>query len=259
MLCTNCGKTIQEGAGFCSECEANVAEKEPAQPVSNQRGKPKKALILICAVLVIVLGVGGFFLLGGNNGPEIGEIIQFGGYDWRVLDVDAQGRALIITENVIGQRAYHNTWTSVTWESSDIRRYLNGEFYNSFSELDRARIRETTVVNNNNPWFGTPGGNDTTDRIFLLSLEEVVRYFGDSGQLGNQNHNNNEWWGFRDQYSEYRIARDASGNPRWWWLCSPGIVDYYVAIVYSDGYVDVYGINMFSASVGVRPALWLNP
>jgi len=237
-------------------------------------GKPKKTLILICAALVAVLGIGGFFLFGGSRGPEIGEIIQFGGYDWRVLDVDRRGRALIITENVVGQRSYHDSWEAVTWETSDIRRYLNEEFYNSFSASDRARIRQTTVVNNDNPWSDAPGGNDTTDKIFLLSLEELVRYFGDSGMLAggvdpNARYDNLNsisedrgihWWGFQDQYSEARIAHGADGAYAWWWLRSPGYFEFTnAACIHFRGGVVVFGLEMDIGDGGVRPALWLRP
>ena len=184
------------------------------------------------------------------------NIIEFGNYNWRVLDVQ-DSYALIITENIIESRLYHNTVEVVTWETSDIRAYLNGEFLNSFSEECRARIRETNVVNNNNPWFGTDGGNDTIDRIFLLSLEEVVRYFGDSGQLQNRPHRN-PWW-IDDRYNSARAARDTSGLASWWWLRTPGDLDNATRIA-SRGRVAVgsYAVRAdWNGLGGVRPALWL--
>ncbi|MCL2634456.1 MAG: hypothetical protein FWD34_08100, partial [Oscillospiraceae bacterium] len=50
---------------------------------------------------------------GDINQPDepatvnVGDIIQLGGYDWRVLDVQ-DGRAFIITDRIIDNRAYHN-------------------------------------------------------------------------------------------------------------------------------------------------------
>ena len=77
--------------------------------------------------------------------PAVGSIIEFGDYNWRVLDV-RDGRALIITENVIQRRQYHHTPEHVTWATSDVRRWLNNDFFITFSATDRARIAETTVV-----------------------------------------------------------------------------------------------------------------
>ena len=187
---------------------------------------------------------------------RVGDIIHFGGHNWRVLDVQ-DGRALIISENIIERRAYHAWDERITWEHSTLRHYLNNEFLNSFNATDRARITETRVINNNNPWFGTNGGNDTTDRIFLLSLEEVVRYFGNSGRLANQNHPNNENWGFHDQYNTARVARERNGNDWFWWLRSPSYSGNTAAIVGSSGSVGVGG-GVDLGIGGVRPALWLN-
>jgi len=74
----------------------------------------------------------------------LGGVIQFGGHDWRVLDVQ-NNRALIITENIIERRPYNVELDDVTWETSTLRRYLNGEFLQKFSREDQARIAETRI------------------------------------------------------------------------------------------------------------------
>ena len=110
---------------------------------------------------------------------KIGDNIKFGEYNWRVLDVQGD-RAFIITETVIDDRKYHDEKNvSVTWEICSLRSYLNGEFYDSFVEKDRIIPHNNT--NPDNLWYGTKGGNDTIDKIFLLSLLEVDKYFGNSG------------------------------------------------------------------------------
>jgi len=87
--------------------------------------------------------------------------VKLGVYEWRVLEVK-DGKALLITENIIELRKYHSTNTSITWETCDLRKYLNGEFYNNtFSEEEKKQIAEITVKNDDNPKRGTPGGNDT--------------------------------------------------------------------------------------------------
>ena len=92
-------------------------------------------------------------------------------------------RTLLITEYIIEQRSYNDVYKETTWADCSIRRYLNGEFYDRFTENDKLRI--CSVINKNpaNPWYKTGGGANTQDRIFLLSMEEIVcRYFGDSSQ-----------------------------------------------------------------------------
>ena len=212
------------------------------------------------------------------------EVIEFGGYTWRVLERQS-GRTLVISEDILERRAYRGNsdmrlieLENTTWATSDIRKYLNGEFYNSFSANDRSKIVQVTNKNPNNQWYGTAGGADTNDYIFLLSLEEVVKYFGDSGDFANRKgwywiETENGWKTelrdgrgsfINDEYNDNRKAymEDNSDAP-WWWLRSPG--DYsnyaayvYVAYVYGDGFVYVGGVNVDADSGGVRPALWLS-
>ena len=160
------------------------------------------------------------------------EIIEFSGLDWLVLE-ERDDRALILSLEIIETRQYHSTSNDITWEQSDIREYLNSEFYNSFSAADQARIIETTLINSDNPIFSIPGGNDTTDKIFLLSIDEVQTYFDSNTS---------------------RTALNAEGNVEWWLLRSPGSHGATATFVDSDG--DIYSYPTYG-TVGIRPALWL--
>lgn len=191
-----------------------------------------------------------------TRAAEQGSIIPFGAYDWRVLDVK-NAKALLLSERVIGRMRYHSSYENITWAECELHDYLNGEFYSSFNASDKARIAETLVKTNNNPWYGTSGGADTRDMIFLLSLEEVVKYFGDSGKLKQANLKENQS-GFSDLYDSDRIAKDKAGNAVWWWLRSPGDYNHEAAFVLADGYVRISGDGVDMDIVGVRPALWLN-
>ena len=232
-----------------------------------------KALVGMAVALAVIFSI----LMPNLRDTQMPQfdIIQFGGHDWLVLDVQGD-YALIITENIISHRMYHHTFEAVTWETSEIREYLNSTFFYTFSESDRIRIRETTIINNDNPWdfsdagryAATPGGNNTIDRIFLLSIEEVVQYFGDSGMLAigatmNANDRHNDAiqglgaWRIFDQYSNTRIARDTAGSASWWWLRSPGSSPRRAAYVFDS--ISIDGAMVFlDIGGGVRPALWLD-
>jgi hypothetical protein len=220
---------------------------------------------------------------------EVGNIVEFGGYEWRVLEL-RDGKALLLSEYVLEFRTYHSEWYdgavgtwifTTTWADCDLRAYLNGEFLNSFSQSDRERIAETQVVNNDNPWlyartkalgeeendFWLPyvpsGGADTSDRIFLLSIEEVVQYFGDSGMLANGPRPEDEEQLIDDQYNEARSAYTADGHLVSWWLRSPGDSSFTAALVRVGGPIVVYGLDVVGdrrneRPPGVRPAMWVN-
>ena len=187
---------------------------------------------------------------------ETGDLIEFGGHSWQVLDVQ-DGYALIITENVkmLGDGRYNRFAVTVTWANSTMRLYLNTEYLDNFSEAERARIRETYVATGNNPWYGTHGGAGIRDRVFFLSLEEVVRYFGDSGQLP---YRPDDWiigW-ISDDYNSARRARDEAGNGAFWWLRSPGSIARLASGIDPQGVIWMYGTGV-SNSLPARPALWL--
>ena len=195
--------------------------------------------------------------------------IQFGGYDWCVLDVQGD-KALIIAQDIVEIRPYNEQSTNITWETCSLRRYLNGEFLQKFSKEEQAQIVETKIYNPDNLWYGTKGGNDTTDKIFLLSLEEVDKYFGDSGDYLNKRRVKysarqypngkmvpaNDGYGFSNENVGNRISK-FKNEASWWWLRSPG--QYHEAAGVLDvGFVYVTGCFVSFDFGGVRPALWID-
>lgn len=170
------------------------------------------------------------------------DTVHFGGRDWRILAREGN-YALIIAKDIISRREFHHTLESeipVTWETSDMRRYLNEYFYNKFSEEERARIRETMVINSENLHPRELGGNDTTDKLFLLSIDEVYRYLEDH----------------HDRMTQCRWGLEVS-----WWLRSIYSGERSAAANIFHDHGGIYGYFNFTGrgpGSGVRPALWLN-
>lgn len=198
---------------------------------------------------------------------QIGDKLSFGNYTWIVLDVQAD-RALIITEYIIEQRSYNDAYVDTTWADCALRKYLNGDFYDAFDENDQLRICSTVNLNPNNQWYGTNGGVDTEDKIFLLSIEELVcKYFGDSSdKLYNPGKNQRYWFERKDCNNGKRIARLQWNREQvsWWWTRSPGRVGVKAVYVHGDGNIGIQGNNILKGNVadgcctgGVRPAMWI--
>ena len=187
--------------------------------------KKKKVLAVLVSAGMLVSMAGGLTGCGGTNGKD-GDIIEFGDYTWIVLD-KTEDTMLIITEDIVEERAYNEELGKITWENCTLRTYLNEEFYEGFSEEEQEMIVETTLINSDNSEYGTDGGNDTTDKIFLLSLDEVEEYMTEDELLIN----------------------DTS-----WWLRSPGCYQRYTSTVNIKGNINTYG-EIPSHVHGVRPAL----
>lgn len=178
-----------------------------------------------------------------------GDIIRFGKYRWRVLDVGEKS-ALIMTEEMTELRAYHDKPGDVTWAECELRKYLNGDFFNSFTEEEKSRIIPTAVKNGDNPWFGTVGGEDTVDNIFLPSIEEAVcMYFGDSSaNLRVPGGKYKYWFTRKDANNEKRMSTYL-GHIWWWWLRSPGRKQVKAAYVHGDGNIGIQGNNALKCNL----------
>ena len=253
---------------ICANLKSGDCHSGRAVPPFGAPKKKRRLAVTVIAVALVLVAVVVFFVgRSGEPPPEVGDIIEFGGYNWLVLEVWEGGRferhrVLIITEEIISRQRFDRNRRGrfVRWSDSDIRQYLNNDFYGRFTEQERRRISYTFVLNENDPWTTQLGswGDDTRDKIFLLSVRQVVRYFGNSGQLvAGPNHPDNTSVGFHDQYSSYRIAHSADGVPFTigWWLRSTGI--HTASLVESDGFLRVRGLSADDSWGGVRPALWL--
>ena len=197
---------------------------------------------------------------------KIGSTISFGDYGWRVLDIQ-NNTALIITEYIIEQRSYHDAYKEITWADCTLRKYLNDEFYDKFAAADKSKIIPVLNKNLDNQWYGSKGGADTQDNIFLLSIEEVVcKYFGDSSsKLYNRGKNQRYWFERKDENNSKRAARLIGKEWRtWYWLRSPGRINIKAVYIHGSGDIGIQGNNILKGNIsdgfcagGVRPALWL--
>jgi len=242
--------------------------------------KTKHSLLLIILLFTLLITV------ACQNTPQIGGTIKFGKYRWLVLDIK-DDQMLIISEKMVALGAYHQSdyvdgaYTNddpILWSECNLRKYLNTDFYDTFSDNEKARIVETTIITPNNPWYGTDGGSETIDKVFLLSLEEVVHYFGDSGDLQNRkvwtiDRDNSDLInrkiiylpvesvedGFfiNDQYNDARIAKNGIGTKSMWWLRSPGRHHKRIATIEENGVIFVSGTGVTFELGGCRPAMWV--
>lgn len=197
--------------------------------------------------------------------PEKGSIIKFGKHDWRVLDIQ-NDKALLLSEKVIENRRYHYAKFNTTWSKCELHYYLNSEFYDTFNKTEKIRIAETEVTPSINTWYNKDGGAYICDNIFILSVEEIIKYFGDSGDF--EKRNGWTWTGnkfeMKDgkgqaliyQYNNERLAKNINGDISEWWVRTPGRENYFAIGVGSDGLILFTGHSV-NFNKGVRPAMWI--
>ena len=184
---------------------------------------------------------------------DIGDTVALGYYhgvvEWLVLD-KKDGKALLISKYCLDAKPYNKKHKPVTWETCSLRHWLNGEFINkAFSGAEKALICDTYLQNPANSKYGTDGGNDTTDKVFLLSIDEANTYFSNDEAREAK----------ATRHAKYEGAYASENGNSWWWLRSPGGNIDLAANVYNGGSVSYYGRSVGSGGKdGVRPAMWAN-
>lgn len=93
-------------------------------------------------------------------------------------------------------RLYHDPYQEITWADCALRKYLNGEFYDTFSLAHQAIILSVFNQNPNNQWYGAKDKADTQDSLFLLSIEEMACWYlgSSSAKLSNPGKNQRYWF-----------------------------------------------------------------
>ena len=149
---------------------------------------------------------------------EVGDLVCLGKFEtvpgneklesiyWRVIDKQ-NGKLFILSEKLLDNYAFNNVQAeqdTTTWETSSLRKFLNGDFLTTCFTEDEQKLIQTTHLTNEacneelHAYWGdlhniTKNGheykyseinnqnqkdsNDTDDKIFILSVKELIKYF----------------------------------------------------------------------------------
>ena len=184
-------------------------------------------------------------------------IIKFGSYpqgstrepiEWLVLKFKGN-EAFLVSRFALDGRPYNgDPYMDVTWENCDLRKWLNGKFLKkAFTPEEQSMIKLSKVQNDDNPEYGTRGGNTTRDRIFCLSLAEAERYFKNDAERRCRP---------TDLANDYGAFVNSEGHC-WWWLRSPGDSKNNAAYIFTDGTLYPDGYYVHGDDFAVRPAMWV--
>lgn len=229
------------------------------------------------------------------NGTVTYDCVYFGNYPqsdvtgntsepikWRVLSVTGNDVFLVADKN-LEVNQYHDTYLPpykaepyVLWEECTLRSWLNGygssanyskKDYTTDNFMDRAfssaeqqAILTTNLSNQDNPAYGTEGGNNTSDKIFLLSYEDITNpSYGFAEDLEADK--------ARERQNTAYVAAggmlqsgymEAEGCTDEWYLRSPGASRPFAVNISMDGSVNIKGNFKSSIRDRVCPALHLN-
>ena len=282
-------KNADELIDLCNEKreEERLEEERKAEELRIKAEKNAKRLKKIAAVAIPALCVCVAFLIVLNTviiphirrrpafakygevlkSANVGDTIKFGKYEqdnnlsngkedieWDVLAKE-NNSVLLISKYALDCKQYNTERTDITWETCSVRKWLDGTFMDSaFDGAEKSIVKKTKVLAEKNPYYSTDPGNATTDKVFLLSINEANKYFGSDEDRKC----------IPTEYAKANGAYTSSGYTKngvptcGWWLRSPGDDQGRAANVSDYGSVNYLGMRVDYGDGCVRPALWIN-
>lgn len=182
------------------------------------------------------------------NGKEIIE--------WLVLD-KKDNQVLLISDKSLDYQSYNkkpvsdydwDNFGDFTWTGCSLRKWLNESFVtDAFSKEEQTLLQDTNVPADRNPIYDTGSCNVTTDKVFLLGIDEANRYLGDEKTCSPTIYAETK----DDSYMTNSI------NSCKWWLRTTGCEDDSATFVHTNGGIFYYGESQYVKEY-VRPAIWVS-
>jgi hypothetical protein len=193
--------------------------------------------------------------------PAVGDTVTFGRYEqdnltdngqepleWLVLDVQGD-QAMLLSKYCIDTVIFYPKRVSMYWGKSDLRAWMNGDFLQEAFTAEEQESILTTTVKNDNPHGVKGAGDDTLDKIYLLSKSEVLRFFPEMAD--------------RVAYpTEYAKSKGCTVDPKTgscrWWTRTPGARTMDICGMRLDGRISSYGMQDVDWPTNtMRPVMWV--
>lgn len=163
---------------------------------------------------------GSHVLLGSYEGNPV---------SWLVLDEKGRNR-LLFADECLEHMPFNKDRDYTPWSHSTLRRWLNKDFLEeTFTLQERMALLLTECDNHSDPRWSIENGQDTRDKCFIFSAQELDRYLPQP---------------------------EDRANGDWWWLRGHGFGKLCMQAIYNDGTLYHIGVNKNSPEIGVRPAVW---
>ncbi len=220
---------------------------------------------------------------------NVGDYVEFGAYEqdgnlknsfenieWLVLEKN-DTKVLLISKYGLdcvpfsnGDDVPNTSKSNATWETSNLRKWLNNSFYNeAFSDFEKEYIIQTVVENydyihqKTGSNFTTESGtviqglktikvtkNSTNDFLYVLNEVEAEEYFSTSKSRKAK----------PTQYAK-NMGADISygdGKHAWWWLRTNPDMNWNHSIVSGKGGISINSLPPTCETITVRPVMWIN-
>ena len=192
----------------------NIEKHKDDRTLEHDRKYPRKIIkyiipftvifLVIIIILVIIIdksdNIYDINRMKSVKNVEVGDYLTFGTYEqdgdtsngqepieWCVLEKQ-DNKILLISKDVLDYKKFsedNNVWRwnegfeyhISTWEKSTLRNWLNDVFLNTaFTSEEQEKIQYCIVQTPDSPEYGYSGGDDTEDKVYILSKDEYDKY-----------------------------------------------------------------------------------
>lgn len=217
---------------------------------------------MVCFCLLFVLCFCMQSMAFALTRPEVGDIVVIGSYEqdnvldngtepleWIVLEVQ-EDKAWLMTKYCIDQVIFYPERVPMYWGKSDLRAWMNGEFFETTFTDEEKEIILTTTVKNDNPHGMKGAGADTEDKIYLLSKSEVLHFMPEMADRV----------AYPTEYAKTKgiTLSEETGSCRWW-TRTPGARKMDMCGMRLDGRISAYGMQDVDWPTNtMRPVMWVS-
>lgn len=195
--------------------------------------------------------------------PAVGDIVVIGSYEqdnvldngkepleWIVLEVnEEEGKAWLMTKYCIDQAIFWHERVSRYWGNSTLREWMNSDFITeTFTEAEQSVIL-TTIVKNEDRNGRSAARQDTEDKIYLLSKDEVLHFMPEMADRV----------AYPTEYAKTKgiTLSEETGSCRWW-TRTPGARKMDICGMRLDGRISSYGMQDVDWPTNtIRPVMWV--
>ena len=221
----------------------------------------KKTIVTMLLSLILIISVLPLGVSATAKELRVGSTVAFGSYEqdditmngsepieWYVL-YTKDDTALLLSKYALFPSAYNDGAIATTWDKCTLRDWMNDAFYESaFSSTEQNAILDAIILAEKNPVYGTSAGDETVDKVFILSISEAKKYLTDTRMLK----------GIPTEYAVTCGTRKSDNGTCWYWLRNPGKTRANAAYVTTKATISEAGVSVDYYDSGIRPAIWVS-
>lgn len=179
---------------------------------------------------------------------------------WWIIGED-EASYFLLSDMIVDCMPFHKSFTAATWDVSDLRNWMNDEFYNTcFSESEKAFVAEHHTPKSDNYYRNFFSGEDSYNFVSCISAADLT-----NGKYVFEGHSEDSVTALRMAAgTDYAVAKGLrvhdNNYARWWTGTTADTASIYTVVITEKGYVLIESGGEVNTKndIGVRPFITIS-